>query len=222
MAKLQWLKRLKRKAISLEQIAERKNLITAFQKAAKGKRYRSDVQDFAANFEQNINQLCDDILQAKMPYGHYRAFWINDPKKRLIHAACFEDRVFHHALINLAGDELERRMQPSSFACRKNKGVHKAEDERQLLVKPSVQIQHSKQGVTYCGFRILQGVVRLSRRRKRRYQQRRQYWEHQYLAGLIDANQLQQANAAVQAITAGTDSVSWRRENLKRHPPISA
>lgn len=92
--------------------------------------------------------------------------------------------------------------------------------ERDLQVKRTVQIQPSKQGVTYCGFRILPGVIRLSRRRKRSYQQRRQFWEQLYLQELISSHQLQTAFAAVHAITAGTDSLAWRRENLHRHPPL--
>ena len=93
--------------------------------------------------------------------------------------------------------------------------------KRQLKVKDNVQIQSSKQGVTYCGFRILQGAIRLSRRRKKRYQQRRQYWEQCFQQGDIDACQLQQAYAAVHAITAGTESLQWRKENLRLHPPIT-
>ena len=92
--------------------------------------------------------------------------------------------------------------------------------KRNLIVKPSVQILASKQGVTYCGFRILKGAVRLSRRRKRRYQERRLYWERQYGLGNISEAELQQAYAAVHSITAATDSLSWRRENLRRHPSI--
>lgn len=334
---------MKRTLITLEAIAEYKNLILAFHKAAKGKRHRRDVQAFLQHFDTNLNRLGDDIRAARLPYGKFRAFQIHDPKKRLIHAACFEDRIFHHALMNLAGEVLERAMMPTSYACRPNMGVHKAaqhvqqhlreyayyakidisgyfaaidhtrllqvllrrfkgaectaqlqriiashestpqrglpigsltsqyfanyyldgldrllaslpavrahlrymddilwwcdnrqavvatlqtvkhwlQQERGLQVKPNVQIQPSKQGVTYCGFRILQGTIRLSRRRKRRYQQRRQYWEQLYLNGMIDANQLQLAHAAVQAIAAGTDSLAWRQENLRRHPPLS-
>lgn len=333
---------MKRKLITLEAIAEHKNLVSAFHKAAKGKRFRQDVQMFLQNFDTNLNQLGEDIRQAKLPYGKYRVFQIFDPKKRLIHAACFADRIFHHALMNLAGDVLEKAMMPSSYACRPNRGVHKAvqkvqqhlrhyryygkidiagyfasinhtrllqtlakrfkgealimqldriinshqsstqcglpigsltsqyfanyyldgldrflaglptvraqvrymddiiwwcdgkqevqatlkaimhwlQTERALQVKPSVQIQSSKQGVTYCGFRILPGVIRLSRRRKRRYQQRRQFWEQRYLQQQISSRQLQTAYAAVHAITAGTDSLAWRRENLLRHPPL--
>jgi RNA-directed DNA polymerase len=333
---------MKRIRITLDAIAEHSNLVLAFHKAAKGKRFRQDVQVFLQNFTANINQLGDDIRQAKLPYGKYRVFQIFDPKKRLIHAACFEDRIFHHALMNLAGDVLEKAMMPSSYACRPNKGVHKAvqkvqqhlrqyryygkidiagyfasishprllqtlmsrfkgtesmaqfqriiesyqstpqhglpigsltsqyfanyyldaldrflaglptvraqvrymddiiwwcdnkqdvqitlktitdwlHTERDLQVKQTVQIQSSRQGVTYCGFRILPGVIRLSRRRKRRYQQRRQFWEQLYLQQQICSRQLQIAYAAVHAITVGTDSLAWRRENLLRHPPL--
>ena len=333
---------MKRQRITLECIAERKNLLSAFQKAAKGKRYRGDVQAFLADFDSKLNQLGADIRQCHLPYGRYRSFQIYDPKQRLIHAACFEDRVFHHALMNQAGGVLERAMVEHSYACRPNKGVHKAvlqvqknlqrfkwyckidisayftaishskmldllmkrfkgdeinnqfkrvldshnadskeglpigsltsqyfanfyldgldrllnsiavvranvrymDDiiwwcdsrktaltvlqqitkwlchERGLQTKQSIQVQPSSQGVTYCGFRILQGTVRLSRRRKRRFQQRREYWESCYLEGLIDAQQLQLAHTSVQAITHGTDSLAWRRENLRLHPAI--
>ena len=117
---------MKRKTITLEEIAEIKNLMIAFHKAAKGKRYRDDVQHFLQRFDENINQLGADIWQQTLPYGRFREFQIYDPKKRLIHAACFEDRIFHHALMNLAGDVLERAMSPTSYACRPNRGVHKA------------------------------------------------------------------------------------------------
>jgi len=93
--------------------------------------------------------------------------------------------------------------------------------ERGLSVKPNVQIQCSQQGITYCGFHITPGTIRLSRRRKRRYQERRQYWEQRYLHGDISADELQAAYAAVHAITQGTDSLTWRQENLRRHPSLA-
>ena len=117
---------MKRTRITLEAVAEQKNLVLAFQKAAKGKHFRRDVQIFLQQFDAHLNLLAADIRQAKLPYCKYRVFQIFDPKKRLIHAACFEDRIFHHALMNLAGDRLEQAMMPTSYACRPNKGVHKA------------------------------------------------------------------------------------------------
>ncbi|WP_367155152.1 RNA-directed DNA polymerase [Methylomonas sp. HYX-M1] len=94
-------------------------------------------------------------------------------------------------------------------------------EERQLRVKDFPQIHKSAQGLSFCGFQIFPGVTRLSLRRKRRYQQRRLFWERQYRLGRIDAKQLQSAYAGVQAILKGADSEQWRRENFRLHPPVS-
>jgi hypothetical protein len=94
-------------------------------------------------------------------------------------------------------------------------------EQRRLAIKPAWRLQRSAQGIGFCGYRILPGAMRLSVRRKRRYQQRRLYWERQYRLGHITATQLQTAYAAVHAILQGTDSLAWRRQNLRLHPPIS-
>ncbi len=333
---------MKRIQISLEQIAAHNNLILALHKAARSKRHRDQVSRFLQQAEQNLNRMADDILHAGMPYGVFRSFIIHDPKRRTIHAACFEDRIFHHALMNLAGPVLERAMLSSSFACRPSLGVHRAADttqqhirryrwygkidissyfscidhnillstllrrfkgkdfeaqlqrllachhtqpgkglpigsltsqyfanyylddldrllnklpevlahvrymddivwwcddkqqvkqvlqqvqdwlhqQRQLRIKSTWQIQRSEQGIRFCGYRILPGVIRMSIRRKRRYQQCRLHWERQYHLGWITSTQLQAAYAAVHAITQGTDSVGWRRKNLLHHPAV--
>ena len=117
---------MKRIRINLEDIASRDNLLLACHKAARAKRHRSEVIRFLHHCDDNLNQLAKDILLAQMPYGKFREFQIFDPKQRLIHAACFEDRIFHHALINLAGPVLEKAMLPTTYACRPGMGVHKA------------------------------------------------------------------------------------------------
>lgn len=335
---------MKRTKITLAEIAELNNLSLALYKAARGKRKRAEIQRFFQYSDSNLNQISNDILNEQLPYGRYRSFYIHDPKKRLIHAACFEDRIFHHAVMNIAGAAFEKAMVDNSYACRPEKGVHKAVknvqkhlqaykwygkididgyfaaidhqillavlmqkfkgqdiqrqlwrilqshqaekgeglpigsltsqyfanyylngldrllnndsrvrksirymddiiwwcdsrentkavlkqikeylwQQRCLTVKPSVQIQKSTQGVTYCGFRISQGCMRLSRRRKRRYQERRLYWEQEYQKGNIDALQLQAAYAAVHSITEGTDSKAWRQKNLQMYPAVDA
>ncbi len=58
--------------------------------------------------------------------GKYRQFYVYDPKKRLISAPPFEDRIVHHALVNVVEPLFERRFIYDSYACRKEKGVHKA------------------------------------------------------------------------------------------------
>ena len=87
-------------------------------------------------------------------------------------------------------------------------------------LQKQVQVLPSKGGVSFCGFRVTQGNVRLSRRRKHSYKQRKAYWEQQYLAGKVDDLQLQTAYAAVHSITQGTNSLAWRQKQLQRHLDI--
>ena len=334
---------MKRQKITLEEIAEYSNLLLAVYKASKAKKHRKIVQSFLNNLENKLLILSNDILSGKLPYGRFKAFQIYDPKKRMIHAACFEDRVFLHAVMNIAGDRIEKGMIYHSYACRKEKGVHKAvnqvqknlqrykwfvkidikayfscinhdcllnilshcykgsaflaqlkriikscpemqdkglpigsltsqyfanyyldgldrllandqhvnanirymddviwwcetkaeakqmlakvvsylKDERMLMVKPSLQILPSHAGVSYCGFRISQGAIRLSHRRKKSINLKRQYWEQQYIDQTITSNQLQMAYAAIHAISQGTDSLAWRQKQLREKPPIN-
>ena len=49
-----------------------------------------------------------------------------EPKKRLISAAPFRDRVVHHALTRVLDPIFERSFIADSYACRKGKGTHAA------------------------------------------------------------------------------------------------
>ncbi len=336
---------MKRQRIDLHWVAAYTNLAEAARKAARGKRHRKDVRTFFSRFDENINRLGKDILSGQVPGGRLKRFRIFDPKERIIHAACFKDRVLHHALMNYAGPVLDRSLVASSFACRPCKGIHKAVtyvqskirkhpwylkidiqhyfdaiDHRLLLnllsrrfkgrdfmaivekimssyqtstgkglpigsltsqhfanyyldgldrhimeelgasaharymddivlwclnkksakrmlqsvteyalqkrsvqVKPSsVQVNRSKHGITFCGFRILPGRIRMGIRRRRRYGVLRREWENLYKKGWIDARKLQQAYAAVHAMTMHADSRQWRRKHLCMYPSLDA
>jgi hypothetical protein len=88
------------------------------------------------------------------------------------------------------------------------------------VLKKNSQINRSQKGVTYCGYRIFQGTVLLTQRKKRRYQLLRKYWEYKYLQGEISALELQKIERSVYAITLHADSTAWRKQNLQRHPSI--
>ena len=117
---------MQREAIPLEQIADHENLLRASWKAARGKQNRPAVARFMNDLEGRLNHLADAILQEQVPLGRCRRFIIHDPKRREITAACFADRVLHHAIMNLAEPRFERMLVESSFACRPGKGVHAA------------------------------------------------------------------------------------------------
>ncbi|ACV36362.1 RNA-directed DNA polymerase [Accumulibacter sp.] len=117
---------MKRLAIRLEEVAERSNLMLATWKAARGKRQRPAVARFLADLDGQLDHLAACILNGQAPQGQYTSFTIHDPKRRLIHAACFADRVLQHAILNLAEPRFEAMLVDSTYACRPGKGVHAA------------------------------------------------------------------------------------------------
>jgi retron-type reverse transcriptase len=58
--------------------------------------------------------------------GAYRTFEIVEPKRRMISAAPYRDRVVHHALCNIIAPLIERSFIADSYANRVGKGSHKA------------------------------------------------------------------------------------------------
>jgi hypothetical protein len=117
---------MRRTRIELIDIALRANLALAAWRAARGKRQRSEVAGFLANLDGELDRLAQEILDGRSPRGEFREFVITDPKRRLIHAACFADRVLHHAILNRAEATFERSLVDTSFACRPGLGVHAA------------------------------------------------------------------------------------------------
>jgi RNA-directed DNA polymerase len=114
---------MRRVRVDLAEIAAIPSLAEATARAARGKRDRPEVRAFLDRLEESLDTLAQSILHGTAPRGEYRRFRIMDPKPRTIHAACFQDRVLHHAVMLHAGPVLERAMTDGSFACRPGKGA---------------------------------------------------------------------------------------------------
>jgi RNA-directed DNA polymerase len=117
---------VKRQAITLEALSAYPNLELACWKAARGRTHQAAVAKFLAERSSNLNLLAKSILEETAPDGRSSCFVIHDPKRRIIHAPCFVDRVLHHAIFNLAGARFERMLLDSVYACRPGRGVHRA------------------------------------------------------------------------------------------------
>ena len=88
----------------------------------------------------------------------------------------------------------------------------------QLKLKPLIQINRSAQGITYCGFRILPGTMRLTARKQHRYRYLRQHYETAWEHGIVDDQGLQAAYDAILAATLPAHSKTWRQRDLQLHP----
>ena len=77
-------------------------------------------------------------------------------------------------------------------------------DRLKLTTKGHSEINRSVSGVTFCGFRVFPGILRLTARRKRRFRQCLSSWEREWLHGRIGAIELQHgADAAFGIIRRG-------------------
>jgi len=107
------------------------NLYQAYRKAARGKRGRGAAAAFEYRLEDNLIQLQEELVSETYRPGAYTSFTIHEPKRRLISAAPFRDRVVHHALCRIIEPAFERSFIDHSYANRAGKGTHRALDQCQ-------------------------------------------------------------------------------------------
>ena len=111
------------------------NLLLAYRKASRGKRGQANVAAFEHHLEDNLLQLQAELQTQSYQPGPYTNFYIHEPKRRLISAAPFRDRVVHHALCNLIEPGFERSFIADSYANRVGKGTHRALNRAQTFAR---------------------------------------------------------------------------------------
>lgn len=120
---------MKRTGFIIERIADLDNLYEAFRLASRGKQRKKEVHKYVERLDENIALLRHQILQGDVSVGNYHYFTIYDPKERVICAADFNERVLHHAIINVCQNLFDRTLIDSTYATRKGKGVYSAIDK---------------------------------------------------------------------------------------------
>lgn len=113
---------MKRVGNLMPEVIRIENLKSAFWKASRGLRERTTVIRFQSRLDENLKTIRAGILSGGFPVGRVTRFVIHDPKKRVIHAPAFPERILHHALINVCEPILERATIGDSYACRKGRG----------------------------------------------------------------------------------------------------
>ena len=113
------------------QVHEFENLYDAYRAARRGKRDKAQVCCFEWAYEDELLRLQEELAQQTYCPGPYTHFYVTDPKRRLISAAPFRDRVVHHALCQVIEPIFERRFIHDSYANRVGKGTHRALDRCQ-------------------------------------------------------------------------------------------
>lgn len=111
---------------SFEDIINIENLLEAWKEFVRGKRKKSDIQEFSLKLMDNLFILHEDLSLDRYQHGGYKAFNISDPKPRSIHKASVRDRLLHHAIYRVLYPFFDKTFIFDSYSCRIKKGTHKA------------------------------------------------------------------------------------------------
>lgn len=128
---------MKRHGHIYEQIYDFENLYLAYLEARKGKRYRDEVLEFSANLEENLIQIQNELIWKTYEVGDYREFYVTEPKKRLVMALPFKDRVVQWAIYRVLNPKFDKGFIEHSYACRKGRGTHQAANKMESWIRRS-------------------------------------------------------------------------------------
>lgn len=117
---------MKKFNITYEQITSYNNIYAAYLDARKGKSERNEIMRFSLELDSNLNGLYKELQEGRYKVSGYRILYIHIPKKRLIMALQFKDRVLQWAIYRLLNPLYEKTYIKDSYACIKDRGREKA------------------------------------------------------------------------------------------------
>ena len=126
----------------IEGIADMDNLRAAYASASTGRHRAASYLRFREEAEAELAALSQAILLGEYAPGAPREFWVYEPKKRLISALPFRDRIVQHAACNVVGPLFDSLLAPRCHACRIGHGTHRAADELQSDMQAEYRQNH--------------------------------------------------------------------------------
>ena len=99
------------------------NLLKAARLAERYKRFKYATAQFNFFLEKELWQLHHELKTKTYEPGGYHHFLIFEPKKRVISAAPYRDRVVHHAIHNIMEPIVDPMFIHDSYATRKGNGA---------------------------------------------------------------------------------------------------
>lgn len=119
-------------------------LMEAHIKSKKGKGYRNEIIKFNLKQEEYIIWLLEQLKTKKYKHGGYTTFYVTEPKLRKIEKSKYIDRIVHRWVVdNFLEPAFVPQFISTSYACLKNKGMHKACLDIQKTMKHCKRIWNS-------------------------------------------------------------------------------
>lgn len=102
-------------------------LMQAHIKSRKGKGYRKEIIEFNLKQEEYIMWLLEKLKTKEYEHGGYTTFYVTEPKLRKIEKSKYIDRIVHRWVVdNFLAPIYVPQFISTSYACLKDRGMHKA------------------------------------------------------------------------------------------------
>lgn len=121
-----------------EEFVSLDNLIAAYQAVEKGKSENEEFIIYSLNLEENLINLQNRLIAGTWRPHNTVDFYIREPKLRHISRPVIEDRIVHHAILQVIEEYLDNYFSQSSYACRKGRGTHAAVDKLQMIYRSAI------------------------------------------------------------------------------------
>ena len=117
---------MKRQGRLFEQIIDPANIRHAWLRCLRGKRRKAEVIRFSRDLDDRLREIHRRLSALEPQWGDYESFVVREPKTRIISAVALDQRIMHHAIMNVLEPIFDRHLVYHTYACRKGKGTHAA------------------------------------------------------------------------------------------------
>jgi retron-type reverse transcriptase len=137
---------MKRYGNLYHKIYDLENLYKAYAVCLRGKRLKRGVLPFTYNLSAELLRLQRELKTETYQVGNYYSFYVFEPKKRLVQALPFRDRVVQQALCQVITPIFEKTFISDTFACIVDRGTHAGSNQLQSFLR---RVQN-RWGKAYC------------------------------------------------------------------------
>ena len=110
-----------------DRIVDWDNLKDAYKKTRKSNgKYKINAIKFEKNEIANLRALQQSLIDGTYKCSPYTNFEVYEPKRRIIYAPNYTDKIVQHAINNVLRDSYEPKFIHDSYACIRHKGTHRA------------------------------------------------------------------------------------------------
>ena len=111
--------------MTYQELCEFEVLYNGFLEARKRKTKKPATAQYEAEVLENTQDLSDDLKAKRHRPGKFELFYVYEPKKRLVQAPSFKDKVVLHTITdNVLYDAITRSFIRDNYASQKRKGTH--------------------------------------------------------------------------------------------------